>query len=92
MRHFVLRGICERTAENVFALSGSTKSIGHALYMLHAAIKALTERGPVDAVTGDARYSLSEEKLLKETVDAEPLVRKLQSKAINRTFLCSFCT
>lgn len=58
--------------------------------MLHAAIKALIERGPVDAVTGDARYSLSEERLLKETVDAEPLVRfAIKSNQRKRFFVAS---
>ena len=41
---------------------------GRPLYMLFQAVKAQTERGPIDAVTGEARYSLSEEKILREAV------------------------
>lgn len=37
--------------------------------MLFKAVKQQTEKGPVDAVTGEARYSLSEEKLLRQAVD-----------------------
>ena len=36
--------------------------------MLFQAVKTQTERGPIDAVTGEARYSLSEEKILREAV------------------------
>ena len=37
--------------------------------MLFKAVKQQTEKGPVDAVTGEARYSLSEDKLLRQAVD-----------------------
>ncbi|PIO52997.1 hypothetical protein TELCIR_25688, partial [Teladorsagia circumcincta] len=33
------------------------------------ALKYQTERGPVDAVTGNARYTINEAKLLREIVD-----------------------
>ena len=42
---------------------------GEALFMLFKAVKQQTEKGPVDAVTGEARYSLSEDKLLRQAVD-----------------------
>ena len=37
-------------------------------------MKLHTEKGPVDCMTGDARYTLSEDKLLRDKVDAKPLV------------------
>ncbi|RCN24291.1 hypothetical protein ANCCAN_30017 [Ancylostoma caninum] len=36
---------------------------------LFKALKYQTERGPVDAVTGNARYTINESKLLREIVD-----------------------
>ena len=42
--------------------------------MLYKALKYQTEKGPVDSVTGNARYSLNEQKLLREAVDAQVLV------------------
>lgn len=42
---------------------------GASLFLLFKAIKHQVEKGLVDAITQDARYSLSEEKLLKEQVD-----------------------
>ncbi|XP_068214934.1 plexin-B isoform X1 [Palaemon carinicauda] len=46
---------------------------GTALFLLYKAIKHQVEKGPVDAVTHDARYSLSEERLLREQVDFNPV-------------------
>eukprot|EP00117_Sycon_ciliatum_P023691 scpid6418/ scgid20070/ Plexin A3 len=47
---------------------------GRPLYMLYQAVKSQTERGPCDALTGEARYSLSEEKLLREPVEYKELM------------------
>lgn len=47
---------------------------GSSLYILYKATEMLTDYGPVDAVTGEAHYTLSEERLLKETIHNEPLV------------------
>ncbi|KAI6236464.1 hypothetical protein M3Y95_00160400 [Aphelenchoides besseyi] len=44
------------------------------LYQLYLAIKQQTEKGPQDAITMDARYSLSEEKLLRSTLEYHELV------------------
>jgi len=44
--------------------------------MLYKAIKHQTEKGPVDAVTGEARYSLSEDRLLREKTESRTLVSK----------------
>ncbi|XP_065351810.1 plexin-B isoform X4 [Cloeon dipterum] len=42
---------------------------GSSLFLLFKAIKYQIEKGPVDAITHDARYSLSEERLLREQID-----------------------
>ena len=46
---------------------------GRNFYLLYKALKCQTEKGPVDATTGHARYSLSEQKLLRESVDAHSI-------------------
>ena len=47
---------------------------GSSLFLLFKAIKHQIEKGPMDAVTHDARYSLSEERLLREQIDHGPVV------------------
>ncbi|VVC42163.1 Sema domain,IPT domain,Immunoglobulin E-set,Immunoglobulin-like fold,Plexin repeat,WD40/YVTN [Cinara cedri] len=42
---------------------------GSSLFLLYKAIKHQVEKGPVDALTYDARYSLSEDRLLREKID-----------------------
>lgn len=37
--------------------------------MLYKAIRFQIEKGPVDVITHEARYSLSEDKLLRQSVD-----------------------
>ncbi|XP_031564462.1 plexin-A4-like [Actinia tenebrosa] len=49
------------------------KDLGKPLFMLFMAIKCQVEKGPVDACTGEARYSLSEDKLLRQTIEYETL-------------------
>ena len=46
---------------------------GKQLYQLYWATKQQTEKGPQDALTMDARYSLSEEKLLRASLDFREL-------------------
>ncbi|CAD5219426.1 unnamed protein product [Bursaphelenchus okinawaensis] len=43
-------------------------------YLLYKALKFQTEKGPIDSCTGNSRYSLSEQRLLRESVDAQPLI------------------
>lgn len=50
-------------------------SAGESLYMLLLAIKHQVDRGPVDALTGDAKYSLSEDRLIRQQIDYRLLVR-----------------
>ena len=54
------------------------KHTGKALFMLYQAIKHQTEKGVVDGITSEARYSLSEDRLLREKIDANTLVRYTQ--------------
>lgn len=44
--------------------------------MLYCAIKQQMEKGPIDAITGEARYSLSEDKLIRQQIDYKTLVRR----------------
>ena len=45
--------------------------------MLYCAIKQQMEKGPIDAITGEARYSLSEDKLIRQQIDYKQLVTSL---------------
>ncbi|XP_010141618.1 PREDICTED: plexin-A1, partial [Buceros rhinoceros silvestris] len=40
---------------------------------LYCAIKQQMEKGPIDAITGEARYSLSEDKLIRQQIDYKML-------------------
>jgi len=42
--------------------------------MLFLAVKHQVERGPVDVLTGDAKYSLSEDRLIRQQIDYRLLV------------------
>ncbi|GIX99606.1 hypothetical protein CEXT_662811 [Caerostris extrusa] len=42
---------------------------GDPLFMLYRAIKQQVDKGPVDAITSEARYSLSEEKLIRQSIE-----------------------
>lgn len=56
-------------------------SAGRTLFMLFKALKHQTEKGPVDAVTAEAKNTLSEDRLLREKVDPITLVSHFQSLA-----------
>lgn len=53
------------------------QAAGKEIYQLYWAIKQQTEKGAQDAITMDARYSLSEEKLLRSTLEVNELVVNL---------------
>jgi plexin A len=42
--------------------------------MLFRAMKQQVDKGPVDAITSEARYSLSEEKLIRQSIDFKSMV------------------
>ncbi|PIC43276.1 hypothetical protein B9Z55_004069 [Caenorhabditis nigoni] len=45
----------------------------NSLFYLYKALQYQTDKGPVDAVTGDARYTINEAKLLRESVETKTL-------------------
>ncbi|XP_078402711.1 plexin-A2-like [Cetorhinus maximus] len=47
---------------------------GEPLFMLYCAIKQQMEKGPIDAITGEARYSLSEDKLIRQQTEYKTLI------------------
>ncbi|TMS39516.1 hypothetical protein L596_006026 [Steinernema carpocapsae] len=76
-------------------LSDITHGPGRPFFLLYRALKCQTEKGPIDAVTGSSRYSLSEQKLLRESVDTQvvtllviPLDGFDQSPLICRVLQC----
>uniref|UniRef100_A0A673B015 Plexin A2 n=1 Tax=Sphaeramia orbicularis TaxID=375764 RepID=A0A673B015_9TELE len=46
---------------------------GEPLFMLYCAIKQQMEKGPIDSITGEARYSLSEDKLIRQQIEYKTL-------------------
>ncbi|KAJ8369668.1 hypothetical protein SKAU_G00096960 [Synaphobranchus kaupii] len=53
-------------------------SVGEPLYMLFRAIKHQVDKGPVDAVTGKAKYTLNDNRLLREDVEYRSLTLNVQ--------------
>ncbi|XP_063740982.1 plexin-B1-like isoform X2 [Eleginops maclovinus] len=49
------------------------ESAGESFYMLFRAIKHQVDKGPVDAVTGKAKYTLNDNRLLREDVEYKTL-------------------
>jgi plexin A len=47
---------------------------GPSLYILYRALRQQVERGPVDALSGCSRFSLSEQCLLRNSPDSTPIV------------------
>ena len=54
--------------------SWTKECAGEPLFMLYCAIKQQMEKGPIDCITGEARYSLSEDKLIRQQIDYKTLV------------------
>lgn len=55
------------------------ESAGESFYMLFRAIKHQVEKGPVDAVTSKAKYTLNDNRLLRDDVEYHILVRNTSS-------------
>ncbi|CAH1265844.1 PLXNA1 [Branchiostoma lanceolatum] len=55
------------------------ETAGQPLFMLYKAIKYQVEKGPVDSILGFARYSITEDRLLREQVDHEVLTLNVVS-------------
>ncbi|KAF2368826.1 Plexin repeat [Trinorchestia longiramus] len=72
--------VVEKMLTNWLALcmySYLKEEAGPAIFLLYKAIKHQVEKGPVDAVTHDARYCLSEERLLREQITHSPVTLHL---------------
>ncbi|CAN7983633.1 unnamed protein product, partial [Ixodes pacificus] len=61
---------------------------GRSLFLLFSAIKHQVEKGPVDAVTHDARYSLSEERLLREQIEYSTIVVQVIQEEQDEKIFC----
>uniref|UniRef100_A0A672Q2R6 Plexin D1 n=1 Tax=Sinocyclocheilus grahami TaxID=75366 RepID=A0A672Q2R6_SINGR len=48
------------------------ETVGEPFFLLLCAIKQLINKGSIDAITGKARYTLNEEWLLRENIEAKP--------------------
>jgi hypothetical protein len=68
---------------------------GSSLFLLFKAIKHQIEKGPVDAITHDARYSLSEERLLREQIEHGMVVSNALGKhfpfMLHKEIYCAKC-
>lgn len=59
------------------------ETVGEPFFLLLCAIKQQINKGSIDAITGKARYTLNEEWLLRENIEAKPMVS-------GATHSCSF--
>jgi hypothetical protein len=50
--------------------------------MLFRGIKHQVDKGPVDSVTGKAKYTLNDNRLLREDVEYRPLVRVCSAPSV----------
>ncbi|KAH9508125.1 Plexin-A4 [Bulinus truncatus] len=57
---------------------------GEPLFMLYNAIKQQVSKGPVDAVTSEARYSLSEDKLIRQHINYKAVVLHVMDVDVDR--------
>ena len=53
------------------ALHFFQEHVGEPLFILFRAIKSQLEKGPVDVISGEAKNSLSEEKLLRQHMEVK---------------------
>uniref|UniRef100_A0A672N1D1 Plexin A2 n=1 Tax=Sinocyclocheilus grahami TaxID=75366 RepID=A0A672N1D1_SINGR len=73
----VTESVAEKMLTNWFAFllhKFLKECAGEPLFMLYCAIKQQMEKGPIDAITGEARYSLSEDKLIRQQIDYKTLI------------------
>uniref|UniRef100_A0A672MQI0 Plexin A2 n=1 Tax=Sinocyclocheilus grahami TaxID=75366 RepID=A0A672MQI0_SINGR len=71
------KSVAEKMLTNWFAFllhKFLKECAGEPLFMLYCAIKQQMEKGPIDAITGEARYSLSEDKLIRQQIDYKTLI------------------
>jgi len=59
--------------------------------VLVKAIKARLEKGPIDVITGEAKYSLSDERLLRHAIDPK-VSKETNHTATNQFQVYALCT
>ena len=60
------------------------------LFMLYKATQTVIEKTPIDAVTGNSRNTLAEERQLKNRVEFETLVKiRMASRPENKSFVAT---
>lgn len=52
---------------------------GLQLFMLYKAVQTITEMGPIDALTGNSKNTIAEEKLLKIRIEHQNLVSQIDN-------------
>ncbi|PRD19940.1 UNVERIFIED_CONTAM: Plexin-A2 [Trichonephila clavipes] len=67
-RYFSMRDSYDTMVDN-YLKQNEAECAGDPLFMLYRAIKQQVDKGPVDAITSEARYSLSEEKLIRQSIE-----------------------
>uniref|UniRef100_A0A8D0CTS7 Plexin-A2 n=1 Tax=Sander lucioperca TaxID=283035 RepID=A0A8D0CTS7_SANLU len=75
--NFRTESVAEKMLTNWFAFllhKFLKECAGEPLFMLYCAIKQQMEKGPIDAITGEARYSLSEDKLIRQQIEYKTLI------------------
>uniref|UniRef100_A0A7N8YC87 Plexin-A1 n=1 Tax=Mastacembelus armatus TaxID=205130 RepID=A0A7N8YC87_9TELE len=76
LRPLVTESVAEKMLTNWFTFllyKFLKECAGEPLFMLYCAMKQQMEKGPIDAITGEARYSLSEDKLIRQQIDYKTL-------------------
>ncbi|XP_065214513.1 plexin-A4-like [Planococcus citri] len=64
-----------------------TETAGKPLFKLFKAIKQHINKGPVDMITHEARYSLNEEKLLRQCIDYHPITVHVNATQEDAVFI-----
>lgn len=56
------------------------------MFTLYRALCLQIDKGPVDAITNDAKYSLSEDKLLRQSIDPRQVVSPVYSSSLPTSY------
>lgn len=67
-------GLCWEEQAEFLSFFPCQDSVGEPLYMLFRGIKHQVDKGPVDWVTGKAKYTLNDNRLLREDLEYRTLV------------------
>ncbi|KAM4722793.1 plexin-D1 [Rhinophrynus dorsalis] len=64
------------------------ETVGEPFFLLLCAIKQQINKGSIDAITGKARYTLNEEWLLRENIEAKPMNLNVSFQGCGMDSLC----